>query len=97
MREHSNQSFLVKFYAVIPLMVGLFFLPDALRPVWIALIFIGYTAWSLRSMRRRAAARRAPGAADSGSSDGGPSGGPGGAPSGGPSGGDSEDPHAPGA
>ena len=70
MRERSNEAFLVRFFAVIPAMVVVFFLPDVLRPVWIGLVLVGYVVWSLRRLRRPSAPRGASEGPGAGPGDG---------------------------
>lgn len=77
MRERSNEAFLVRFFAVIPAMVVVFFLPDVLRPVWIGLVLVGYVVWSFHRLRRPSAPRGASeGAADGDAPGAGPDVGP---------------------
>ena len=70
MRESSNEAFLVRFFAVIPATVVVFFLPDVLRPVWIGLVLVGFAAWSLRRLRRPSAQRGASEGPGAGPGDG---------------------------
>ncbi|MBP2456984.1 hypothetical protein ABID70_002508 [Clavibacter michiganensis] len=62
--EFRTQNAIVKFYAVIPLMIVAAFLPtDPLRAIWMALVVVGYVIWGIRQgmrpSRKRAASEGA--------------------------------------
>ncbi|OUE24263.1 hypothetical protein [Clavibacter michiganensis] len=56
MRDHDEfrtQNAIVKFYAVIPLMIVAVFLPAGpVRGIWMALVIVGYAVWGVRNVMR---------------------------------------------
>ncbi|OUE20745.1 hypothetical protein BFL34_01563 [Clavibacter michiganensis] len=58
--EFRTQNAIVKFYAVIPLMIMAVFLPtDPLRAIWMALVVVGYVVWGVRNVMRASRKRTA--------------------------------------
>jgi Flp pilus assembly protein TadB len=51
--DFRTQNALVKFYAVIPLMIVAAFLPAGpLQGIWMALVIVGYAVWGIRHVMR---------------------------------------------
>ena len=58
--DFQDQNAIVKFYAVIPLMVVAVFLPAGpIRGIWIALVIVGYVVWGVRKVMRSSRKRTA--------------------------------------
>ncbi|MBF4621259.1 hypothetical protein [Clavibacter sp. VKM Ac-2542] len=68
--EFRTQNFLVKFYAVIPLMIVAVFLPAGpLQAIWMALVVVGYVVWGVRQAMRPSRRRTASDEARAASAD----------------------------
>ena len=68
--EFHTQNAIVKFYAVIPLMIVAVFLPtDPLRAIWMALVIVGYVVWGVRQAMRPSRKRTTPEGARAASAD----------------------------
>jgi hypothetical protein len=68
--EFRTQNAIVKFYAVIPLMIVAVFLPtDPLRGIWMALVVVGYVVWGIRHVMRGSGKRTASDGARTASAD----------------------------
>jgi hypothetical protein len=51
--DFQTQNALVKFYAVIPLMIVAAFLPAGpLQGIWMGLVVVGYVVWGIRHVMR---------------------------------------------
>ncbi|RIJ52362.1 hypothetical protein DZG00_05220 [Clavibacter lycopersici] len=58
--EFRTQNAIVKFYAVIPLMIVAVFLPAGpVRGIWMALVVVGYAVWGVRNVMRSSRKRAA--------------------------------------
>jgi hypothetical protein len=58
--EFRTQDAIVKFYAVIPLMIVAVFLPAGpLQAIWMALVVVGYVVWGVRNVTRASRKRTA--------------------------------------
>jgi Flp pilus assembly protein TadB len=69
--EFRTQNAIVKFYAVIPLMIVAAFLPAGpLQGIWMAMVVVGYVTWSIRHLMRASRKRRASDEAHAASADG---------------------------
>jgi hypothetical protein len=68
--DFRDQNAIVKFYAVIPLMIVAAFLPAGpLQGIWMALVVVGYVVWAVRSMMRSSRKRKASDEARAASAD----------------------------